>query len=158
MRLVRIYIRVLGQLAPNAALAWTLAAANIALATPQFAEPILFGRVVDTLGTAHTAGGASIWPRLLLLLAAWAGFGLFNILCGTLVAFYADRLSHCRRHAVLTAYFEHVLQLPLAFHGATHSGRLMKGMLQGTDSLWGLWVGFFREHLAGFVSFAVLLP
>src|SRR5580704_10431117 len=158
MRLVRIYIRILGQLAPNAWLAWTLAAANIALATTQFAEPILFGRVVDTLGTAHTAGGASIWPRLLLLLSAWAGFGLFNILCGTLVAFYADRLSHCRRHAVLTLYFEHVLQLPLAFHGATHSGRLMKVMLQGTDSLWGLWVGFFREHLAGFVSFAVLLP
>jgi ATP-binding cassette subfamily B protein len=158
MRLVRLYVRVLGQLAPNAWLAWTLSAANIALATTQFAEPILFGRVVDTLGTAHTAGGASIWPRLLLLLAAWAGFGLFNILCGTLVAFHADRLSHCRRHAVLSAYFEHVLQLPLAFHGATHSGRLMKVMLQGTDSLWGLWVGFFREHLAGFVSFAVLLP
>src|SRR3984893_3466551 len=158
MRLVRLYIRVLGQLAPSAWLAWTLSAANIALATTQFAEPILFGRVVDTLGIAHTAGGASIWPRLLLLLAAWAGFGLFNILCGTLVAFHADRLSHCRRHAVLSAYFEHVLQRPLAFHGATHSGRLMKVMLQGTDSLWGLWVGFFREHLAGFVSFAVLLP
>ena len=34
----------------------------------------------------------------------------------------------------------------------------MKIMLQGTDSLWGLWVGFFRDHLAGFVSFFVLLP
>src|SRR5438105_7536947 len=34
----------------------------------------------------------------------------------------------------------------------------MKVMLQGTDALWGLWVGFFREHMAGFVSFVVLLP
>ena len=59
---------------------------------------------------------------------------------------------------MLSDYFEHVLQLPLAFHGARHSGRLMKIMLQGTDSLWGLWVGFFRDHLAGFVSFFVLLP
>jgi ATP-binding cassette subfamily B protein len=59
---------------------------------------------------------------------------------------------------VLSQYFEHVLQLPLAYHSASHSGRLMKVMLQGTDSLWGLWVGFFREHMAGFVSFVVLMP
>jgi ATP-binding cassette subfamily B protein len=59
---------------------------------------------------------------------------------------------------VLSEYFEHVLQLPQAYHSGKHSGRLMKVMLQGTDSLWGLWVGFFREHMAGLVSFAVLLP
>ena len=59
---------------------------------------------------------------------------------------------------VLTDYFEHVLQLPLTYHGGTHSGRLMKVMLTGTDSLWGLWLGFFREHFAAFVSLLVLLP
>jgi hypothetical protein len=31
-------------------------------------------------------------------------------------------------------------------------------MLTGTDSLWWLWLGFFREHLAAFVSLLVLLP
>jgi glucan exporter ATP-binding protein len=59
---------------------------------------------------------------------------------------------------VLTDYFEHVLQLPLAFHSGTHSGRLMKIMLQGTDALFGLWLAFFRDNLAAFVSFFVLLP
>jgi len=59
---------------------------------------------------------------------------------------------------VLTDYFEHVIQLPLSFHGATHSGRLMKVMLTGTDTLWSLWVGFFREHFAAIVSMLVLLP
>ena len=34
----------------------------------------------------------------------------------------------------------------------------MKVMLTGTDSLWWLWLGFFREHLAAFVSLLVLLP
>ena len=58
----------------------------------------------------------------------------------------------------MTEYFEHILQLPLSFHGGIHSGRLMKVMLTGTDSLWGLWLGFFREHLAAFVSLLVLLP
>ena len=65
------------------------------------------------------------------------------------IALHADRLSHRRRQAVLTDYFEHVLQLPLAYHGGSHSGRLMKVMLTGTDSLWGLWLSFFRENLRG---------
>ncbi len=84
--------------------------------------------------------------------------GCSRIISGTLVALYADRLSHRRRQAVLTDYFEHVLQLPLSYHGATHSGRLMKVMLQGTDSLWVMWLGFFRDHLATVVSLFVLLP
>jgi ATP-binding cassette, subfamily B, beta-glucan exporter len=80
------------------------------------------------------------------------------IVCGALVALYADRLAHRRRQAVLTEFFEHVLQLPLSFHGATHSGRLMKVMLSGTDTLWGLWLGFFREDLVAIASILVLMP
>ena len=34
----------------------------------------------------------------------------------------------------------------------------MKVMLTGIDALWGLWLSFFREHLAAFVSLFVLLP
>ena len=60
------------------------------------------------------------------------------IVCSALVALYADRLAHRRRQAVLTEFFEHVLKLPLSFHGGTHSGRLMKMMLSGSDTLWGL--------------------
>src|SRR6185312_2995952 len=96
----------------------------------------------------------SPWP----LLAAWAAFGLFTILCGVIVALHADRLSHRQRQAVLTDYFEHIMQLPLTFHTGTHSGRLMKVMLQGTDALWRLWLGFFREHFAAIMSLIVLLP
>src|SRR6266576_804825 len=139
MKLMRLYLRVLGLLAPDATLAWTLAVSNLALACTQFAEPVLFGRVVDTLATGQTSGEATIWPRLLFLLSVWVVFGFFNIGCSTLVAFHADRLAHCRRHVVLTDYFEHVLELPQSYHSGVHSGRLMKVMLQGTDSLWGLW-------------------
>jgi hypothetical protein len=32
-------------------------------------------------------------------------------------------------------FFTHVLNLPPAFHGQTHSGRLMKVMLTGADHL-----------------------
>ena len=158
MNLIRIYLRTLGLLAPAAWLAWTLAIANLLLAAAQFAEPVLFGRVIDTLSQAQANAAAFSWAKLGSLLAAWAAFGLFNIGCSTLVALYADRLAHRERQRVLTNYFEHVLQLPLAYHSGTHSGRLMKIMLQGTDALFGIWLAFFRDNLAAFVSFFVLLP
>ena len=158
MSILRLYARVLALLGSEGPLAWGLALANVALATAQFAEPVLLGRIIDTLTAAQTRGEMPIWSNLVVLLSTWAGFGIFTIVCGTLVALYADRLAHRRRHVVLTRYFEHVLQLPLSYHGNTHSGRLMKMMLQGTEALWGLWVGFFRDNLASLISLLILLP
>jgi ATP-binding cassette subfamily B protein len=158
MNILRLYARVLSLLGSESTLAWFLALANLALATAQFAEPVLLGRIIDTLTGAQTRGALPEWPKLAMLLAAWAGFGLFTIACGTLIALYADRLAHRRRHVVSTSYFEHVLQLPLSYHGNTHSGRLMKMMLHGTEALWSLWVGFFRDNLASLISLLVLLP
>ncbi|MGJ5136280.1 glucan ABC transporter ATP-binding protein/ permease [Bradyrhizobium oligotrophicum] len=152
MSLLRIYARVLHLLGKEARLGWFLAIANLALAVAQFAEPVLFGRIVDSL--SGKASASTAWP----LLAAWAGFGLFTILASAWVALQADRLAHRQRHAVLTSYFEHILQLPLTFHSGTHSGRLMKVMINGTDALWKLWLSFFREHFAAIMSVLVLLP
>lgn len=158
MSLVRLYARVLQLLGNEARLGWILALANLLLAVAQFAEPVLFGRIVDALTPGQTAGAATanaaVWP----LLSAWVGFGLFTIACSALVALHADRLAHRRRQVVLSSYFEHILQLPLTFHTGTHSGRLIKIMLQGADALWRLWLGFFREHFASIVSLIVLLP
>ncbi|MBZ0138648.1 MAG: glucan ABC transporter ATP-binding protein/ permease [Pseudorhodoplanes sp.] len=158
MKLLRLYMRVLHLLGPETRLGWFLTVANVALAAAQFAEPVLFGRIIDALAGAQGGRGTTTWESLLPLLLAWAGFGLFTIGCGVVVALYADRLAHRQRHAVLTGYFEHVLQLPLSFHGGAHSGRLMKVMLAGTDSLWSIWLSFFREHFAAFVALLILLP
>ncbi len=158
MNFVRLYIRVLELLASDARLAWTLAVANVLLAAANFAEPVLFGRIIDALARSQAQGGPPSWSELSVLLGAWVAFGLFTIVCGALVALNSDRLAHRKRHGTLTSYFEHVLQLPLSYHGGTHSGRLMKVMITGTDALWWLWLGFFRDHLAAFVSLVVLLP
>jgi glucan exporter ATP-binding protein len=159
MNLVRLYTRVLGLLGPEARLGWLLAFANLALSAAMFAEPVLFGRIIDALASSQKAGAETLtFTTLLPLLGAWAGFGLFTIVCGVFIALHADRLSHRRRQAVLADYFEHILQLPLAYHGGSHSGRMMKVMLTGTDSLWGLWLSFFRENLAAIVSLVILLP
>ena len=158
MTIFRLYARVLRLLGPQICLGWVLALANVALAAAQFAEPVLFGRIIDLLAGAQGAEGSLSWARLSPLVAAWVGFGLFMIVCGALVALYADRLAHRRRQAVLSEFFEHTLRLPLSFHSATHSGRVMKVMLSGTDTLWWLWLGFFREDLAALVSIFVLVP
>jgi ATP-binding cassette subfamily B protein len=157
MKMLRLYARVLAALGRERPLAFALAAANLALVGAQFAEPVFFGRVIDALTGASSQPAESLAP-LIRLLAFWVAVGLFNIACSSLVALHADRLAHRQRQAVLSDYFEHVLQLPLGYHGDIHSGRLMKIMLQGTDSLWSLWLGFFRDHLAGFASFFVILP
>jgi ATP-binding cassette, subfamily B, beta-glucan exporter len=156
--LFRLYGRVILLLGSDLRVGIMLAVGNVALVAAQFAEPVLFGKIVDSLASTQAKQTSADWSVLIPLLAAWVAFGLFAIMAGTLIGLYSDRLSHRRRQLVLTQYFEHVLQLPLAYHGATHSGRLMKVMLQGTDTLWGLWLGFFREHLATVVSLIVLLP
>ena len=158
MSLIRLYIRVLRMLGTESRLGWTLAIANLGLAAAQFADPVLFGRIIDTLVNAEKRAGTPAWAQLTPLLLAWIAFALFTIVCGALTALYADRLAHRRRHGVLTEYFEHILQLPLSYHGGTHSGRLLKVMLAGTDSIWWLWLSFFREHLTAIVSLFVLLP
>jgi ATP-binding cassette subfamily B protein len=158
MTLTALYKRVLRQLGPDQRTGWGLAITNVCLAITLFAEPILFGRVIDTLSKSATQSTAQLWDRVAPLLLAWAGFGLFTIAAGASIALLSDRLAHRRRHAVLADYFEHVLHLPLSQHSRTHSGRAMKVMLQGTDTLWWLWLSFFRDNLAALVSLIVLIP
>ncbi len=158
MTLLRLYARVLSLLGAETRLGLYLAIANFALAGAQFAEPVLFGRIIDALSASQASGTPAAWPTLLVLVAAWVGFGLFTIVCGVTIALHADRLAHRRRLVVLTGFFDHVLQLPLSFHHTAHSGRLLKIMLAGTDALWGLWLNFFRESSAAAMSLTILLP
>lgn len=158
MSVLSIYARVLGLLKPQARLVTILVVANLALAIAQFAEPILFGRIIDRMTRAQAPGETLSWGDLLPLVSAWAGFGLFSIGGAILVGLNADRLAHRRRLAVMSDYFDHVLNLPLTFHTNVHSGRLLKTMLDGAAAMFGLWLSFFRENCASFVALFILLP
>jgi ATP-binding cassette subfamily B protein len=158
MAMLSIYLRVLGQLGPEKRLGVYLALANLFLAVAAFAEPVLFGKIIDVLTRSAGTGAKPTWPELMPLMLGWVGFGIFTILAGVYVALHADRLAHRRRLAVMANYFEHALTLPIAFHTATHSGRVLKVMLDGTSGMWGLWLSFFREHCASIVALFVLLP
>lgn len=158
MYFLRLYARVLGQLRPVWQASLALVAANLGLAFAQFAEPWLFGRVVDRLAGAQGAGGPPKWEDVGPWLAAWAGFGVFSIVAGVLVSLFSDRLAHRRRFAAMADFFEHLMRLPASYHASTHTGRLLKSMMDGANGMFGLWLAFFREHCAGFVALFVMLP
>lgn len=158
MGFLRLYWRVLWMLGADRPMAAGLAVAALGLAGLQFLEPVLFGRVVDLLARSERMAPAALWSEATALLGVWAVVGLAGIAANVAVGLFADRMAHRNRLRVMHDYFQHVLALPLSFHGDTQSGRLMKIMLVGSDNLFGLWLGFFREHLATFVSAVVLLP
>jgi glucan exporter ATP-binding protein len=155
MSFIRLYARVLGLLSAERNLAITLAIANVAVASLQFLEPVLFGRVIDVLTGQE---GAAIWAESVPLLVVWGTVGIGGIVANMLVALHADRLAHRRRLGAMARYFEHVLALPASFHIETHSGTLIKVMLNGTSSLFMLWLSFLREHLATFIALIILVP
>ena len=158
MNILRIYFRVLAMLGAEKRLAIVLVIANLALAIAAFAEPILFGRIIDTLTRSAGNPSSVSWAELMPLIYAWIGFGVFTIVASVLVALNADRLSHRGRLRVMSDFFEHVLHLPLGFHTGVHSGRLLKTMLDGSSGMASVWLSFLREHCASFVSLFVLLP
>ena len=147
MELIRTYLRALALLAPEKGLAVVLIVANIALGLVQLAEPVLFGKVVDTLSKGQSASE---------LVALWAGLGFFSIIAGMLVAMSADRLSHRLRLSVLQRAFERVITLPAC--NQTESGRTVRILLAGSDALFWMWLTFLREHLAAVVSIGFLIP
>ncbi|MCU0561904.1 MAG: glucan ABC transporter ATP-binding protein/ permease [Desulfobacterales bacterium] len=155
---VSIYGRVLGLLRPVRRLAVVLTLANLALAAVPFLDPILFGKAIDLLTHAAARGAEATFHDGVRVFALWAAVGVGGIGARILVSLHADRLAHRQRLDVTAKFFEHVLQLHLAYHRSAHSGRLLKIMLQGGDQLFGLWLGMFREHLSTLVALLVLLP
>jgi len=158
MHFLRVYGRVLLLLAPDRFVAYGLVAGALALAGLQFLEPVLFGRVIDLLSRSNRMTEAAMWAEAMSLLLLWTAVGTSAIAATVAVALLSDRMAHRNRLAMMSRFFEHVLSLPLSFHGDTQSGRLMKVMLVGSDNLFGLWLSFFREHLTTFIAALVLLP
>jgi ATP-binding cassette, subfamily B, beta-glucan exporter len=158
MRFLRVYGRVLCMLGRDLRIAALLTGANLLVAALQFLDPILFGRVVSLLSRSDQLAPEMLWAEAAGLLAVWAAAGLGGIASNASVSVQTERLAHRNRLKAMGRYFSHVLTLPLAFHGGTHSGRLIKTMISGSDGLFGTWLVFFRDQLATLISALVLMP
>jgi ATP-binding cassette subfamily B protein len=153
-----VYLRALGLLKSVRGLVLALVAANLLLAAIPFLDPLLFGRAIDLLTHAAQRGPEATFREGAWIFGLWATVGVGSIVARILVSLHSDRLAHRQRLDATAMFFEHVLHLHLAYHRSSHSGRLLKIMLGGSDRLFGLWLSMFREHLSTLVALLVLLP
>ena len=158
MRFLRTYSRVVLLLGRDLRVAVMLSFGNLMVAGLQFLDPVLFGRVIDMLASAAGLPADQLWGRAVTLLGFWGAVGVAGIGTNIAVALQTERLAHRNRLQAMSRYYTHVLSLPLSFHGATQSGRLMKAMIAGTDGLFGVWLVLFRDQLSTYLSVLVLLP
>jgi ATP-binding cassette, subfamily B, beta-glucan exporter len=158
MLFLKTYWRVLLQLGSDLKVAALLGVTSLALAMLQFIDPILFGRVIELLSRSSSMPRDELWHQAGILLGIWSAVGIGGIATNAAVALHAERLAHRNRLLAMSRYYGHVLSLPLSFYGHTQSGRLIKAMIAGSESLFGVWLTFFRDHLATMLSVVVLLP
>jgi glucan exporter ATP-binding protein len=149
MKLIGLYKRALGMLGAEKGLALVLAAASVAIGLVQLAEPILLGRVVDSLSR-----GEGAFPTI----ALWAALGLAGILASVVVAVLADRLAHRRHLAAMAEAFDRAMALPQGYHAERGSGAVVRSVIQGTDALFWLWLGAMREQLTAVAGIVLLVP
>lgn len=144
-----VFLRALGMLRPERGKALALIAAGILVALMQVAEPLLFGRAVNALARhSNPLGYVGLWCALSL-----AGF-----LAAMVVSLGADRMAHRRRLAAMANFVEHLLALPPSFHTEARSGRLMRIMISGCETLFLLWLPLLREQLTNAMILVVLIP
>ncbi len=149
MTIAALYRRALALLGDERGLAGILAFASVAIGLIQLAEPVLFGRVVDAISKGTGA---------FALIGLWAALGLVGIGAGVAVSVISDRLAHRHRLAAIGAAFERAMALPLGFHAERGSGAVIRTVLSGTDSLFGLWLSVMREQLTAITGLLFLVP
>ena len=149
MNLIRLYARAIGMLAAERWTAIVLAVASVSIGLVQLAEPILFGRIIDSLSRREATTS---------IIALWALLGLFGITSSAGVAVFADRLAHRRHLELMAEAFDQAMTLPISYHAGRGSGAVVRSILQGTDALFWLWLGAMREQLTAVVGIVLLVP
>ncbi|KTR05067.1 cyclic beta-1,2-glucan ABC transporter [Aureimonas ureilytica] len=143
------YAQALTLLAPERGKAIGIVLAGMAVAGIQVAEPVLFGHAINAL----LSGG-----NALSLVLVWGAASFVSFLSAMVISLLADRLMHRRRLSAMATFLEHVLALPASFHSRSQSGRLMRVMISGVDTLFGFWLPLFREQIGNMVALTILLP
>ncbi|KTQ94060.1 cyclic beta-1,2-glucan ABC transporter [Aureimonas ureilytica] len=143
------YAQALALLAPERGKAIGIVLAGMAVAGIQVAEPVLFGHAINAL----LSGG-----NALSLVLVWGAASFVSFLSAMVISLLADRLMHRRRLSAMASFLEHVLALPASFHSRAQSGRLMRVMISGVDTLFGFWLPLFREQIGNMVALTILLP
>jgi ATP-binding cassette subfamily B protein len=158
MSLTKTYARVLASIAQSRRTLALLVAGNIAVATLQFLDPLLFGHVIALLGQSDSMPRQALLTQGAWFVALWVAIGALGIGANISTAVAAERTAHRTRLTAMERCFNHVVALPPAFHAGVQSGSVLKTMVSGSESLFALTLTFFKENLATYVAIFVLLP
>jgi len=144
-----IYRRALSCLAHERRRAAVIVAANLLLGVLALLDPIVFGKVVGSLGS-----GATTWRYI----AAWAALSAVGVAAGVTASIVADRLSHRRRLQAMTQAFDNAVTLPGTLISERGTSRVVRIMTAGGDSLFWVLLGFLREQMPALFALALLAP
>lgn len=144
-----IYRRALSCLAQERRRAAVIIAANLLLGVLALLDPIVFGKVVGSLGS-----GEATWGHI----AAWAVLSVVGVAAGVTASIVADRLSHRRRLQAMTQAFDNAVTLPGTLISERGTSRVVRIMTAGGDSLFWVLLGFLREQMPALFALALLAP
>ncbi|MBB4154239.1 ATP-binding cassette subfamily B protein [Sphingomonas jinjuensis] len=144
-----VFTRALGLLRPERGKAGALIGAGALIAVLQVLEPLLFGKAINAL-TARA--------NPMRYVALWCAISTMGFLSAVVISLIADRLAHRRRLAGMASFVEHLLALPPSFHNEARSGRLMRMMISGCDSLFMLWLPLLRDQITNAAILFALVP
>lgn len=153
-----IYYRAFLLLGDEIGLGVALCVANIFLSIALLAEPVLFGKVINTLTQLGNGNGGSLWSTLFPLLISWSSFSLFGACASIFIGLFADQLAHRKRHVVYALGYEHALTKSPIASKHVDAGKIKKVMDEGRDACFWNWLNILRTELVSFLALLFLLP
>lgn len=149
MEFFRLFIRVLKLGRSEWRLCVLLIIGGIGVATAQIFEPVLFGRVIDSLAKENG------FARYVLV---WAGLGILNACLSIFLAIASDRFAHRQRLRAMGLAFERAISTPYQTHAREGSGKVVRTIVAGSDQVFHISLSFLRENVIAFGSVLIPIP
>lgn len=155
--MIEVILRSLALLQARKRVVGALVIANILFAILVLMEPVFFKLVIDTMVQSQVgeiAEGIDIQATLFYWLVVW----VVIIVLRLFVSVMADRLAHEEFNNCITRFFSHTMQLSMAFHTSTSSGKMSKELIRGSDNLFYTHLEFFRKVMPEIFTIILLVP
>lgn len=155
--MIQILKRTLALLHARKRIVATLIVANFIFAILVLIEPIFFKMVVDSMVQFQQASQTATFS-IQTTLFYWLFAGLTIIILRLFVSIMADRMAHEEFNNCITSFFSHSMQLSMAYHTSTSSGKISKELIRGSDNLFYTTLEVFRKVMPEVFTVTMLIP
>ncbi|NDK08438.1 ATP-binding cassette domain-containing protein [Candidatus Gracilibacteria bacterium] len=153
--MIRIILRVINLLKTEKKIIYTLVSMNFIFAVLVLVEPVIYGKIIDTLINFSKQQNYELLYKNILF---WVVVGLSIIVVKLFFSIISDRLGHRQLHRNYMNFFNHVLNLSFRFHSNSASGKLVKKITKGGDSIFMVGLEIFRRVLFNIFIIIILAP